>query len=147
MPWRRLVEGATHPAVLAEIAERFGGAWTAHARTLEGIRTTQRRLADLGGVDWSMPFGTQAFPDDVRLATRLGERDRRISFADPVPSPFAPDDPLDHLTVPHWQIRDVPPDAEPQVTGHAPLRFRLGPVEFVYDRFGLHQTDDGRQHL
>lgn len=134
---RRLVEEATHPDGLEAISSQLGEPWRQHARNIEGTRSAQRGVAGLNIVDWQEFYGRSPFPEDVKLATRLGGRDRTALFPAPPSSPFDPKTKLDLLTIPHWMAQDVPAEAEPEVLSADPLTFQLGPALFHYDRLGL----------
>lgn len=138
---RALVEGATHPQTLAALAEDLGGAWPAHGRLMDGLRRAQAVTARLGCIDVTVPYCALPFPDDQKIATRLGASDRLVTFTDPPPSAFDPQTPLEHLTVPHWMAAGTDATAEPTVLPPVPgasgLRFALGERTFLYDRLGL----------
>jgi len=139
---RELVEQTTHPDGLAQIVAELGEAWAQHANHVAGVGFADGRLASLNLASWRAPFGEQEtlFPEGElshRIQTRLGEGDRLAIFPDPPPGPFG--NPIRTLTIPAYQSRDVPADAEPEEVepDGAALCFRLGPHRFVYDAVGL----------
>jgi len=147
---RELVEGATHPEVLAALATDLGDAWAGHAARMDGLRYAEQAMAALGCINMAEPYCAAGFPEGETIATRLGARDRRVAFADPPPSLFAPHSPLDTLTIPHWMAQGIPEDAEPilrptlpagppgTLTSSGPtVRFALGERTYIYDRLGL----------
>ncbi|KJS34415.1 MAG: hypothetical protein VR70_17765 [Rhodospirillaceae bacterium BRH_c57] len=151
---RELVEGATHPEVLAALATDLGDAWAGHAARMDGLRYAQQAVAALGCINTAEPYCAAGFPEGETIATRLGARDRSVAFADPPPSLFAPHIPLDTLTIPHWMAQGIPEDAQPilraippagpptgppgTLTSSGPtVRFALGERGYIYDRLGL----------
>jgi len=147
---RELVEQTTHPEALEKLADQLGGAWTDHLRRGMGKRLAHVGLADLNLVDRSAHFGEYSFrTTDVaeRIATRLGEGDRRAVFQPPQLGPFGST--VREMTLPAWLTRGAPGDllgdpdllpsdvrAETGVLG-ACVRFSFATLPFVYDRLGL----------
>lgn len=148
---RELVEVTTHPEALETLARELGEAWQKHQTKVSGKRLAALGLADLNVVDRAERFGTYSFHlTDLteRIASRLGESDRRARFAEPPPGPFGTA--VRELTLPGWLTHEVPadPDLLPRdvrpVNGPrgAEVRFTFGPLHFVYDRLGLRRDDD-----
>ncbi len=137
---RYLVEQSLHSAVLDAIATEGGSAWQQHATQMIGTRFGLQRQADLNLVDWSQPYAETSFPDAGagRIATRLGEGDRRVEFEPTLLSPFQHE--FSELVLPARWAFDVPGD---RVTGErvtaeeGVIRFSFGLKAFVYDRLGL----------
>lgn len=142
---RELVEMATHPEALTDIAQELGGSWLQHGQTMIGIRQAHGQLARLNLADWTVPFDDRRclFPDrpDQRIQTRLGEGDRRAELVSRVTGPFGHY--WTEVTIPAHLAKGVPTDAEAQLIDQANgrTRFRFGAREFVYDRLGLRRTD------
>jgi hypothetical protein len=140
---RELVEITTHPEVLDELAGALGEPWEAHRRHIVGSASAERGLARLNLVDRTQPFGVYEFDDGElahRIATRLGESDRRIRFPEPFVGPFGKR--VRELNVPGWLVRDVPKepvDREPtDVKGcDGGATFSFGAKRLRYDRLGL----------
>jgi CRISPR-associated endonuclease/helicase Cas3 len=135
---RELVESSVHSTVLAAIAAQGGTRWQAHSNHAIGAVRGQQRHADLNLVDWSKPYSEMSFPVDERIATRLGEGDRRVHFSPPALGPFG--HPVDELTLRAWWARGVPSDdkdAEDVTSVGGVTSFRFGGTAFVYDRLGL----------
>ena len=142
---RELVEGATHPDVLASISDELGEAWRAHANNTEGGYIADRQTACSNVVQLYKSF----FDDnrdvvfgaaEERIRTRLGDDRIEVAF-DPLPvSPFDPSREIDKLAVSVSWLKgeDVPEslDTAPVEGGFA---FRLGDRKFRYDRRGLHR--------
>ena len=89
---RMLVERATHPDALWELAEKLGGQWLAHEQYNHGSAAAESQLARNHALDRSAPFEHDfPFADlDEEVRTRLGEDGPRIVLAEPVPGPFGP---------------------------------------------------------
>lgn len=149
---RELVEVTTHPEALDALALELGEIWQKHQTTVSGKCLAAMGLAALNVVDRDQQFGDYSFKvTDLseRIASRLGESDRRAKFAEPPQGPF--DSVVRELTLPGWLTREVPadPDLAPsdvQRISNGPrgaeVRFAFGPLRFVYDRLGLRRDDD-----
>lgn len=141
---RRLVESATHPEALQAI-EALGDAWAIHAQQIEGDTGARRTSAKLGLLPLDTAFSELAFPDDVKLATRLGAADRVVEFEPPLPGPFGKA--IRELPIRyHLLPQGLAPDALPSsiCTESGGFRFQLGNVHYRYSRLGLEklaQTD------
>jgi hypothetical protein len=103
-------------------------------------------VAKLNVVDRGARFGEYSFKQtdlSGRIASRLGESDRRARFEQPPLGPFGVQ--VRELTLPGWLAREAPPDPELSPAdvraGESPLgpclRFSFGPIPFIYDRLGL----------
>ncbi|MCS6900705.1 MAG: CRISPR-associated helicase Cas3' [Myxococcales bacterium] len=141
---RELVERSTHPEALDALVKELGGLWEQHQRHLRGSLLADRRTAHLGLLDRKQPFGEAQFPDDPKevarqITTRLGERDRLLTFDPPFPGPFGL--PVRTLTLPAHLARGLsetdPPRPLPDRSG-----FSVGSRSFLYDRLGLRPLDD-----
>lgn len=133
---RDLVENTLHPEALTDVARRYGMAEELNDFTgRQGARNQNARYASL---QWDKPFTENAGTrEGLTVGTRLGLRDRAVSFASPFQSPFG--NLVDELTIPQWLAPDISGDIEPVVLDASPpvFRFRLGPKTYRYDRFGL----------
>jgi len=148
---RELVESTTHPEALDALARTLGEAWQKHQTQVSGKRLAAMGLAALNVVDRGEQFGDCSFKVTElaeRIASRLGESDRRARFAEPPRGPFG--SVVRELTLPGWLTREVPadPDLAPSEVRvaegprGAEVRFAFGPLRFVYDRLGLRRDDD-----
>ena len=134
---RRLVESATHPEALQAI-EALGDAWAIHAQQIEGDTGARRTSAKLGLLPLDTAFSELAFPDDVKLATRLGAADRVVEFEPPLPGPFGTavrELPIRHHLLPQGLAPDDLPNSICTESGG--FRFQLGNVHYRYSRLGL----------
>ncbi len=144
---RRLVEAATHPDALAAIVRELGGRWEKHLVHLRGGLATDRGVAEKVLVNRRVPFGEARFldKDEVgKVASRLGDDDRAITFTKPTPGPFSR--PVDALVLPHHMLRGAPGDplAPVSATTHpGGLTFRYGDATYRYDRLGLRHENRG----
>lgn len=147
---RELVEVTTHPEALDRLAETLGGLWPKHRQTVGGKHFAQAGIAQLNLVDRTQPFGDYSFKRtdlEERIASRLGESDRRVPFEPASTGPFGL--PLRLLNLPGWLARGVPADPDLQATNVSShftalgrvTRFRFGEEAFVYDRLGLRRDD------
>jgi len=141
---RRLVESATHPEALLAI-EALGEAWATHAQQVEGDTGARCTSAKLGLLPLDTAFADLTFPDDVKLATRLGAADRVVEFEPPLAGPFGKavrELPIRHHLLPQELALDTPPSDI--CTEPGGFRFRLGNARYRYSRLGLEklpQTD------
>jgi CRISPR-associated endonuclease/helicase Cas3 len=140
---RRLVEAATHPERLHVIETELGPAWQALGGRIEGQAGAQQSFAHLQALDLDRPFGEQLFPQDEKIATRLGAQDRLLHFDPARSGPFGEgvrELPLRYHLVPE----SLPPDAEPTEIeqGVGEITFRLGETRFRYSRLGLERLRD-----
>ncbi|TXN17277.1 CRISPR-associated helicase Cas3' [Methylobacterium sp. WL122] len=145
---RSLVEAATHPEALQEIEAELSAAdpkWRAYFATGAGRDYGRGVAAHHAILRFDQPFAAFTIEPDERIATRLGGADRHIVFPKPLPlGPFGL--PTPSLKIPHHTARDLPPDAQPEVSVEVisngkGFAFRLGPAEFVYDRHGLRRLN------
>lgn len=132
---RRLVEAATHPDSLDAIVRTLGGGWRDHQAEVEGGGMAQRTLATNARLDFRVGFNALRGFDkiDGRITTRLGTDDTVVVFDPPPPGPFGAA--VARLTIPGWLRPEA--EARPEITGIDPLRFRLGTLALIYDRWGL----------
>lgn len=146
---RELVEVTTHPEALQKLADALGEAWRKHQTKVYGKTFANRNLAKLNTVDREARFGDYSFDTaglDERIASRLGESDRRAVFEAPLPGPLGAE--VRELTIPGWLVKDiegadvVPTDISAGAGSLGPaVRFAFGPLRFVYDRLGLRRED------
>lgn len=140
---RYLVEVATHPDKLHRIQEEKGDAWQTLAQRIEGGTGAQKTIGHLHALDVEQIFGEQEFPNDVQIATRLGEQDRVLHFEPALPGPFG--EPLKELPVRyHLLSKGLSPDAEPSDISQTAtsITFHLGDAQFRYTRLGLERLKD-----
>lgn len=142
---RSLVEAATHPEALEDGVPDGDGAWTDHARAMEGVRRAEAGLADLNLTDWSARFGDaeSLFParPGERVRTRLGEGDRRAVLSEEITGPFGL--PVREITVPAWMAPDAVEEEGADVvrSDSGDVEFRFGSETYRYDRLGLRRHD------
>jgi len=142
---RYLVEAATHPDKLHAIQEEKGEAWQTLGRRIEGGTGAQQTIGHLHALDVEQTFGEQEFPNDVRIATRLGAQDRILYFEPALPGPFG--ESLKELPIRHHLLPNgLSPDAEPSDIRptETSIAFRLGDAQFSYTRLGLERLKDNQ---
>jgi CRISPR-associated endonuclease/helicase Cas3 len=133
---RHLVETATHPDVLGDLAAKLGGRWLPRWSSQEGARGAHAGAAKQACLEWMKPI--EPIPErDERIVTRLGLEDRAVELPAGTIGPFG--EPISLLTIPGRWLGGVKPDAVPTVTKAGPgtLGVGLGDRVFVYDRLGL----------
>lgn len=139
---RRLVESATHPEAL-RIVESRDERWASHGQQIDGLTGAKKTNARLGLLPFDRPFEELSFPDDIKLATRLGAADRVANFMPPQPGPF--DMPVAELPIRfHLLPPGLPEDAAPEdiVAEAGGFTFCFGNARYRYSRFGLERLPD-----
>lgn len=132
---RALVEAATHPAHLAEIAEANG--WGEYWRRMTGKALADRQGAGLVTLYRGEEF-PKAFPPDEAIRTRLGEEGIILTLPEGTKGPFGT--PIRRIALPaHWS-RGIVEDAA-TVSGGAALTICAGQVRFHYGADGLSREE------
>ncbi|MCY4122979.1 MAG: CRISPR-associated helicase Cas3', partial [Acidobacteria bacterium] len=88
---RTLVERATHPHVLRNLAESLGDRWVEHEARVAGSHAAEAGVAEVHSFGRDEPFDQDfSFPDldDGRIRTRIGDDGPRIVLPDPMTGPF-----------------------------------------------------------
>lgn len=140
---RALVEAATDPARLEELARQLGQGWPDHYNELVGLRAARGGAAHAVALRWSTPWDQSGFVGgEERVRTRLGLDTRRVRLSRPAPSALGAV--LEELPVPAtlWPVGCDAEIAEVRVAEAAGLRFDIGDVSYVYDRLGLAREGD-----
>ncbi len=140
---RMLVERATHPDALSQLADELGERWASHASRVVGVRAAGAGVARLHALTRDEPFDENlAFPDvDEQVRTRLGDDGPRIVLANPVTGPFGA--PVRTFNLPAHLFRGkVPTKEEIESARTAPatgggILLRIGEHELCYDRMGI----------
>jgi CRISPR-associated endonuclease/helicase Cas3 len=134
---RRLVESATHPEAVHAI-EALGDPWAVHGQHIDGDTGARRTSAKLGLLPLDTAFAELGFPDEVKLATRLGAADRIVNFDPPQAGPFGNavrELPIRYHLLPNGlSLEALPEDIAAELCG---FRFRLGDAHYRYSRVGL----------
>lgn len=131
---RRLVEHATHPDVLAALANELGGNWSAHLGRMIGVRMAQGQEAEHARLDWDQPIQPITDLKGV-IKTRLGLDSRWVDFPTGTPGPFG--QMVTGITVPgHWGL-GIETEAVVTAGEAGDIRLRIGEAELIYDRLGL----------
>ena len=139
---RNLVERATHPELLFELAQALGDRWLSHETKTFGLPAAEAGVARKHAFTRKEEFNEQfVFSDiDEDVRTRLGEDGPRIELAEPVPGPFGT--PVRTFNLPAHMFRNGRPAkediqnarAEPREGG---LTLYIGNYMLEYDRTGL----------
>ncbi|TNF21124.1 MAG: CRISPR-associated helicase Cas3' [Rhodobacteraceae bacterium] len=134
---RRLVERATHPERLDEIAAQHG--WQDYRRRVTGKIIAETMGAQNVILDRREAFPC-TFPNEEAIRTRLGESGAVVAFPDGTVGPFGT--PISTLALPaHWS-RDLTGDESPEIITTSPLTFRVGATGLVYDASGLTRLEE-----
>lgn len=138
---RMLVERATHPQALTDLAQNLGGAWVEHEQKTFGLASAEARLAQEHAFTRTEAFDELAFPDlDEKVRTRLGDDGPRIVLSEPAVGPFGA--PVETFNLPAHLFRGKLPgkkeidsaQAEPVQDG---LILHVGDHRLSYDRAGV----------
>ena len=147
---RELVERATRPEILQQIAQAGGTAWQAHGMAIEGETLAGRTLAHLNTLPFDSPFVDemgqllQFMHRDQKVASRLGATDYLLTFDPPPAGPFGQPIRLLPMRAHLWPA-GVASDTQPDVDHVLPeggFVFRLGKTQFRYSRFGLERLSE-----
>ena len=144
---RELVERATHPNVLALIAQEKGEDWIAHANELLGNEFADRGNARSAYIQRDKSFLADnrevLFPtDDERIRTRLGEDRLEVIFKPQPASPFDTGQRIDkiHISVRWLQQEQKIPETVEATASDGGFDFSVGDRKFRYDRKGLRRV-------
>ena len=140
---RMLVERATHPRALWDLAEELGDRWLAEEQRTHGLAAAERQQARNHTLDRTNPFDELSFPDlDEEVRTRLGEDGPRIVLAEPVPGPFGAPVRTFNLPLHLFRAGGGLPSKEEIEASRAEatpegLILHVGSHAFLYDRKGI----------
>ena len=152
---RQLVEHAMHSSRIDQLCRERGGLWEKHWRAVGGCKLADTGIAQLNLVNRNEPFGVVQFRDEEtneRIATRLGQRDRRAVFDSDFIGPFGLR--VRELAIPGWMMREKkePPDVKAVARQVRPIEGSSGVTEgvtfefdglgFIYDRLGLRKQQE-----
>lgn len=142
---RMLVEHATHPDKLSELAQIKGALWIEHGTAVDGETLAGRAQANLNTLPFETPWVDDmgqvlTFADqDQHVGTRLGTNDYLLTFEPPQPGPFTTG--VNKLPLrTHLWPQGLPPDTQPtelKALTDGGFQFNLGPHAFRYSRLGL----------
>ncbi|KAA0909894.1 CRISPR-associated helicase Cas3' [Aquicoccus porphyridii] len=134
---RTLVEKATHPERLDEIARENG--WQEYRRRVTGKAIAETQGAEMVILDRAAAFPHQ-FPDDEVIRTRIGEQGAILTLPEGTIGPFG--HPVKTLALPvHWS-RGLTGDEEVVVEDDTPLRLSVGEKRFEYGADGLTRVEE-----
>lgn len=141
-----LVERATHPELLLELAETLGGDWLSHEQKAFGLIAAEAGIGRSHSLTRKENFDERLWFSDIdeTVRTRLGEDGPRIVLACPVPGPYG--QLVQTFALPAHLFRGSLPSqqeieaarAEP---GDDELTLLVGEHRFVYDRTGIQRRD------
>ena len=129
---RALVERATHPERLDQVAQENG--WQEYRRRVSGKAIAETQGAELVTLDRTAEFPCK-FPDDEVIRTRLGEQGVVLTLPEGTIGPFG--HPIHSLALPVLWSRGLTGHEEVVVEGDDPLRLSVGEKWFQYGADGL----------
>ena len=139
---RMLVERATHPQLLCELAQTLGGRWLSHEQKTFGLPAAEAGVARRHVLTRKEEFNEQlVFLDiDEKVRTRLGEDGPRIVLTDQVTGPFGKL--VQTFNLPAHLFRGALPGKEEINTARAEpgqegLILHIGDHRLTYDRTGI----------
>ena len=139
---RMLVERATHPQLLCELAQILGGRWLSHEQKTFGLPAAEAGVARRHVLTRKEEFNEQlVFLDiDEKVRTRLGEDGPRIVLTDQVTGPFGKL--VQTFNLPAHLFRGALPGKEEINTARAEpgqegLILHIGDHRLTYDRTGI----------
>lgn len=141
---RSLVEAATHPELLRQLATSLGGGWPKAHEGSTGDAQVKRTLAGGHVIKWAEPLRAMPKALGEEAATRLGLRDALVRLPEATTGPFG--EAVSTIKLPGWMLPNdwIGSEVE-ELTSPAPykLTFRFAGVGFVYDRLGLRVVASG----
>lgn len=148
---RQLVESATHPERLNELAEELGEEWCSHLQEVDGRFAAHSVIARLHALTRKEEFDEYlTFPDiDQDVRSRLGEDGPRVILSEPTIGPFAKL--VRTFNIPAHLFRGELPDAaeieaaEMSRTDSRILELKIGNHRFSYGPDGLHRLATSAQ--
>lgn len=138
---RLLVEHATHPEALDDIAQELGDAWLRFSIEYEGALAATKTVANLHALPFDKAFDDLRFPEDEgRIGSRLGAADRLVVFDPPPAGPFG--QPVAQLAIrhhllPHGLAPDTQASAPSPLEDQPGFTFQLGAAHYRYTRLGV----------
>ena len=144
---RMLVERATHPQVLRDLAASLGESWVAHDARVFGLDAAKAGVVEPYALGRDEPFNHElTFPDDdEHVRTRIGDDGPRIMLPDPVTGPFGSD--VQNFNLPaHLFAGERPGRAEIEAASiesvpDDALILKVGGHRLLYDRMGVRSRD------
>ena len=139
---RILVERATHPELLHELAQVLGGRWVSHEMKTFGLPAAEEGVARGHAFTRKEEFNEQFIFSDIDedVRTRLGDDGPRIQLAEPGPGPFGT--PVQTFNLPAHMFRNGMPTKDDVQNARAEFReggltLYIGNTSVEYDRTGL----------
>lgn len=141
---RALVEQATHPEILDELAEGLGEQWKRHAAEVRGRHVAKDGIARRNALHRTDEFDEELVftDDDEKIRTRLGDDGPRVVLAEPAPGPFGHE--VETFNLPRHTFKgQLPTREEIAATRAEPgpaqrtLLIQIGNYTLLYDRTGV----------
>ncbi len=148
---RMLVETATHPVALRNLAEELGGPWEVHEQQTFGLAAAETKRAREHSLDRTVPFNEDLnFVDmDEKVRTRLGEDGPRIVLSDKSEGPFGKSVRTFNLPAHLFGGAQSTPSREEieqaKLAGPAPTAvLQVGSHRFTYDCSGIRKGKENQ---
>ena len=135
---RKLVEGATHPDLIARLLETKDEKWQRYQQQLGGTEAAARNVAGLNVLNRGAPFDADLrFPNsDEHVLTRLGEEGVVLGLDSRPTGPFGA--PVSRLALPARWCKGISNDDKVDVReGESGLDIAVSNERFSYTRRGL----------
>ena len=135
---RALVEGATHPDLVAALIAQKGETWDRYDRLNGGARAAEGMVARLNVLDREAPFDDSLRfpPSDERIMTRLGEEGVILALDPPPEGPFGRS--ITRIAIPARWSRGIAKDGRAKIwRDEDGLILSAGESCFRYSREGL----------
>ena len=137
---RELVEGATHPDLIARLLKTKDDRWQRYQQTASGTEAAARMVAGLNVLDRQGRFEELRIGSDERVLTRLGEEGVILPLNPPVTGPFGA--PISRVALPARWSTGITGEDEPTATGdETGLDIAVAEQRFRYSRSGLRRLD------
>lgn len=141
---RELVEQATHPEILDELATTLGEEWKRHAAEIRGRHAAKDGIARRNALDRTKEFDDELefTDDDEKIRTRLGDDGPRVVLTEPAPGPFGHE--VETFNLPRHTFKGQLPTRDEIAAARAEpgpaqrtLLIQIGNYTLLYDRTGI----------
>ena len=142
---RYLVERATHPNIISQIAANLGDEWLEHEMQLYGTSSAELNIARSHSFSKQTPFEDLNFSgNDDHIRTRLGEDGPRISLDQPLPGPFLKNVRTFNFPMHLMKKEDKICDFTAEVIDNY-IRIEFLNTSFRYDHLGLQRIERSKE--
>ena len=144
---RWLVESATHPNRMLELANTLGDKWPVHLSLIEGTSLANIQLSTLNALSWQADFDDRnvAIRLDEKVPTRIGSDRYLVKLDAPIIGPFGT--PVTSFALSEFIFKGNEPPSQDDLqaataerTAIGGLKIMVGEHEFLYDSQGVHRA-------